>query len=185
LIGTAGVPLKAMILLGLNAGFGAGDCSELPKAAVQGAWIDFRRPKTGAPRRVPLWPETVKALKAVLATRPDAADVADDHLVFLTRFGKRFVRYTPSTTGKPGTRKDSVIQEFRKVAEDAGVELPGGFYVLRHVFRTVADEARDPVATGLLMGHTDDSLAGQYREAIDDARLKAVVKVVREWMYNQ
>src|SRR5262249_7926513 len=59
-----------------------------------------------------------------------------------------------------------------------------GFYALRHVFRTVADEARDPVAIDLIMGHTDPSMAGHYRERIDDSRLLAVTEHVRLWLFR-
>ena len=54
----AGTPLKAMILLGINCGFGNGDCGHLPLSAVDldGGWIDYPRPKTGIARRCKLWP---------------------------------------------------------------------------------------------------------------------------------
>jgi hypothetical protein len=56
--------LRAMILLGVNCGFGNADCGELPTAALnlEAAWIDFPRPKTGIARRCLLWPETVAAI---------------------------------------------------------------------------------------------------------------------------
>ena len=46
-IDAAGVPLRAMILLGLNAGFGNGDCGRLPLSALDldGGWVAFFRPK--------------------------------------------------------------------------------------------------------------------------------------------
>ena len=57
-------PLKAMILLGVNCGFGNADCGTLPLAALDltGGWVNYHRPKTGITRRCPLWPETVEAL---------------------------------------------------------------------------------------------------------------------------
>jgi integrase len=60
-----------------------------------------------------------------------------------------------------------------------------GFYTLRHVFRTVADAARDPVAVDLIMGHTDSSMGGRYRERIEDARLRAVADHVRAWLFGR
>jgi len=68
ILGAAGIPLRAMILLGLNCGFGNTDCASLSVSAVDldAGWIDFPRPKTAVPRRAALWPETVEALHAVL-----------------------------------------------------------------------------------------------------------------------
>jgi hypothetical protein len=56
---------------------------------------------------------------------------------------------------------------------------------LRHVFCTVADAARDPVAIDLIMGHSDPSMGGHYRERIDDSRLRAVSEHVRAWLFGQ
>ena len=62
--GAAGSPSTAQILLGLNGGFGAADCSARPKTSFdRPGWIEFRRPKTRSPRRFPLWPETQAALE--------------------------------------------------------------------------------------------------------------------------
>ncbi len=89
--------LKAMTLLGLNAGFGNTDCVTSPQRSLDltRGWIDFPPPKTGVERRVPLWPETVGALKAAIAARPKPKNAADDGLVFLTRTGVRWVRVKP------------------------------------------------------------------------------------------
>ncbi|CAN5424205.1 hypothetical protein BH11PLA2_BH11PLA2_44040 [soil metagenome] len=185
LIAAAGSPMDAMILLAINAGFGQTDCSELPATALtREGWLDFRRPKTGAPRRVPLWPETLKALEKAIAARPDPIDPADDRLVFITRFGRPFIRYSISKTGRSGTRCDSIAQSFTKLAKSVGLEDLGGFYNLRHTHRTVSDGARDQVAAALIMGHVDDTIAGAYRERIEDERLLAVVNVVREWLFK-
>ncbi len=64
--------LRAMILLGVNCGFGNADCGLLPLSALDldGGWVNFPRPKTGIQRRCPLWPETVRALREALDTRP-------------------------------------------------------------------------------------------------------------------
>jgi hypothetical protein len=58
----AGVQLRAMILLGINCGFGNADCGNLPLSALDldGGWVEYPRPKTGIARLPALQrPETV------------------------------------------------------------------------------------------------------------------------------
>jgi integrase len=182
LIEAAGVPLRAMILLGLNCGFGNSDIAKLPMAAVNltSSWIDYPRPKTGIQRQCPLWPETVAALRDVLAGRPEPRDEAAS-LVFVNSRGLPWVRASPG-----GFVTDNVTVVFGEVLKQLGFHRDGlGFYTLRHVFRTVADAARDPVAIDLIMGHSDPSMGGHYRERIDDSRLRAVAEYVRAWLFGQ
>lgn len=58
-----------------------------------------------------------------------------------------------------------------------------GFYSLRHVLRTIADESRDIPAVRHIMGHADSSIDAVYRERISDDRLRAVVEHVRGWLF--
>jgi integrase len=181
LLATARTTMKAMILLGLNTGFGNTDLATLPLSALDldGGWINFPRPKTGIERRAPLWPETVAALRAAIAARPVPRDRADAGLVFLLKTGRRFVRDTAKS------RTNVISISFRTLLRTCGLHRAGlGFYSLRHVFRTIADAARDPVAIDLIMGHTDASMASHYRERIDDARLLAVARHVHDWLYG-
>jgi integrase len=183
LLDHAGPQLRAMILLGINAGFGNADCGALPKSAVDldTGWIRFPRPKTGIARRCPLWPETVEALKAAIAERPMPKDAADTDLVFVTKYGHRWVR----TQGEKHTPVDSVLQEFGKVLCSLKLKRAGlGFYALRHTFRTVADATKDFPAIRLIMGHADDSIDDAYRERIEDTRLRAVAEHVRRWLFG-
>lgn len=180
LLDAADPQLKAMILLGVNCGFGNADCGRLPLKALdlERGWIDFARPKTGIARRCPLWPETVAALRAWLAQRPKAKDPADADLVFLTL--KRRAAWAKPSSANP------VSAEFRKLLDRVGLRRPGAsFYVLRHVFQTVGDGARDPVAVSAIMGHADNTMAGVYRERVDDDRLRAVVGHVRTWLFGK
>jgi integrase len=181
LIGAADVQLRAMILLGVNAGFGNGDCATLPLPALDlgGGWVDYPRPKTGIARRCWLWPETVRALREVLAKRPQPKGEAGD-LVFVNSRGSGWIHFTDA-----GGRIDNVTIQFGLLLKKLGMHRAGlGFYTLRHVFRTVADAARDPVAIDLIMGHTDPSMAAHYRERIDDARLWAVADHVHAWLFG-
>lgn len=182
LIGAASVPLRAMILLGVNAGFGNHDCATLPLTALDldTGWVHFPRPKTGISRRCPLWPETVTAIREALAERPKPKDKADAGIVFLQSSGRRWVRNTEKA------RTDDVSVFFTALMKKVGVHRSGtSFYTLRHVFRTIADEALDRVAIDLIMGHSDPSMGGHYRERIDDARLAAVAEHVRAWLFGE
>jgi integrase len=166
-----------MILLALNAGYGNNDCATLPLAAVdlKRGWIAFPRPKTGIDRRAPLWPETVAALNAVIASRKQPKDPAHAGLVFITKAGG---------TWSKGTSDNPVSKEFAKLLKAADVAAGRGFYALRHTFRTVADESRDQPACDALMGHARDDMASIYRERISDDRLQAVANHVRRWLFG-
>ena len=180
------VPLRAMILLGINGGMGNTDCARLPIVAVdleQGV-VEFDRPKTGIERVVPLWPETVQALRDALATRPKPADKTGTKLVFLTTFGRPWVRENIHRTEDSGIAKvvpvDAIGEEFDKLLKKLGLKRKGiGFYTLRHTFRTWADEVRDQHAIHRIMGHAIPGMSGVYVERIGLDRLRAVVGHVR------
>jgi integrase len=184
LIDAADPQMKAMILLGLTCGFGQTDCSNLQRRhlAVRPGWLDMPRAKTGTPRRCPLWPETAEALAAVADVRPEAKDPADADCVFLTRHRNRWCRYKDGGEDKRGLTLDAATLAFAKLKRRAGVKAPGGFYVLRHTFRTIADEVKDQPAAMAIMGHSDPTMSGYYRELVADDRLLAVVGHVRAWL---
>lgn len=175
--------LKAMLLLGINCGYGPSDCSRLNRDDLQTepGWLSGLRKKTGTPRRCPLWPETVAALEATESVRPAARDYLDAYAAFLTRAGRRWVRHV-DRGNMPATRRDSLGTAFDRLAKRCGVKLPGRFYVLRHTFRTVADETKDQVAVRLIMGHTDPGIDDHYRERVGDERLRAVAEHVWAWL---
>ena len=183
LIGGAKTHLRAWILLGINCGYGQSDISSLPFAALASkGWSIFPRPKTGAKRRCPLWPETQEAIKVSVARRWEPSDVADAEIVFISKFKRRLIRYTDGDATKPGIRSDGIGQEYSKLAKRLGV--PTGFYRLRHTFRTVADGSRDLVACDVIMGHKDHTMGGNYRGGIEDSRLVAVAEHVHKWLFG-
>jgi integrase len=178
LMGAASAQVRAMILLGINCGFGNSDCGHLPVSAVDldKGVIDFPRPKTGIPRRCVLWAETAAALKQVLADRPAAKKAEHANLVFVTRCGEAWYKDTPD-----GPLSRELGKLLRKLGINGRKGL--GFYTLRHTFRTVADEARDQPAADYIMGHEVPHMSTVYREAISDARLKAVADHVHAWLF--
>ena len=184
-IDSASQPLRAMILLGINCGFGQTDVSSLAQSAIdsEGGWIDYPRPKTGIERRCPLWPETVKALREAIAKRPKAKDAADADLTFVTKYGKRWVKTHTSENGS-GTPADALGQQFSKLLTENEIKRPGvSFYALRHTFETIGGESRDQVAVDHIMGHARDDMASLYRERISDKRLKAVTDTIHNWLF--
>jgi integrase len=185
ILAAADPQIRAMVLLALNCGFGNSDCATLPQSALDLAagWIDFPRPKTGIQRRIPLWPETVQALRQAIAARPEAKEPADAGLVFLTRTGVRWVRLQKNRKGTASVALDALSQRFAKLLDALGINGHRNFYTLRHNFETMAGESKDQVAVDAIMGHTDTTMAGVYRESISDARLLTVVDVVRAWVF--
>lgn len=179
LIEKAGTPLKAMILLGINCGFGPTDLARLSmeNLELKKGWIDYPRPKTGVQRRCPLWPETISALKEAIAERREQEDPTHAKLVFITRYGRQW-----STTDS----QSPVTQVFRKLLKTLKIYRNGiGFYALRHGFETVGGDSRDQIAVDHIMGHSRNDMASVYRERISDERLKAVSDHVRGWLFSK
>jgi integrase len=177
---TSSQPLKTMVLLALNCGFGNNDIATLPMAAVnvKAGWIRHARPKTGIGRRAPLWPETVESFKAAITSRPTPKDKADKGLVFVTKYGHSWARRNESCP---------ITRAFKKVIRGLGIHKTGiGFYTLRHVFATIASESRDQIATDFIMGHapSDNDMSAVYRRRVDDGRLRAVTDHLRKWLFG-
>jgi integrase len=184
LIEAAGVPLKAMILLAVNAGYGQSDLAGLPLDAVdlKRGWTTYPRPKTEMERRAKLWPETIKAVGEAVAERPSPKDRADAGLVFITKYGHRWVR-SRARDKKTAVPIDAITLEFNKLLDQLGLKRKGvGFYSLRHSFRTAADGAGDQRAVDYVMGHVPQHISGDYVERIEDERLEAISAHVHKWV---
>ena len=194
MLAAASVPLKAMILLGINCGFGNTDVANLrvKHLDLKGGWCNYPRPKTGIPRRCPLWPETVKAIRAAMKVRPEPQDRDDADLVFLTTTGQRWVWSQGNIADidvanieslTHVSRVDRVTDAMARLLSKLGLVRPGHtFYSLRHTFETIGGESCDQVAVDAIMGHSRDDMASVYRERIGDDRLRVVVEHVRTWL---
>lgn len=190
LIRSASIPLRAMIYLGVNCGFGNHDCAALPSSAIDldGAWVNFPRPKTSMPRRAAIWPQTVNAIRDVISLGRKAASREDAKLVFITRFGRSWAKPSKLRTDEtgaflPATVDGGISREFHRLLEAAGIHRRGvGFYALRHTFETIGGECGDQIAVNHIMGHVDASMSAVYRERVSDSRLLAVSEHVRRWL---
>ena len=165
----AGTTLRAMIFLGINCGFGPGDCANLPTSAIdlKTGWIDFPRPKTEVDRLCPLWPETIDAMAQYAKLR--------------SRLNPDTDRWFVDHRGRPWTNDHAELSKYFSAVRRRVLPL-GGMYWLRHTFATIASESKDQVAVNAIMGHVDPTMAAVYREEISRDRLVSVVNVVRDWL---
>jgi integrase len=176
----ANKPLKAMILLGINCGFGNEDCATLPLEVIdlKRGWIDYARPKTAVERACPLWHETLVALTDCLAERAKPATDEYEGLVFLTKSGLSW---------SDETHRNPITKETTKLLVKLGIKRPGlSFYALRHTFYTVSEYCKDKDALEYIMGHAADGadMRPFYREATWISRLRSIVEHVHRWVFE-
>jgi integrase len=169
---------RAMLLLALNGGLGNADLALLPVKALDGGWLDYPRNKTGIPRRIPLWPETVEAIREVIAKRREPKDKGDGALLFITTTGLSYL--------DDNHRTNRLVAEYRKAAALAGV-AGRTFYDARRTFQTIGEESRDLVAVQAIMGHAaaSNDMSAVYRQRVSDERLRDVVGNVRAWLFGE
>ena len=164
----ADTAMRVCILLGVQAGFSNLECAFLERSSIKDGWIVMPRIKTSVARRIPLWPETQKAIKAAIAAGPTDG---------------KFVIYRKS--GMPFKSNRHVGYAFETLA--ATVKVEARFYDLRRTLQTVAENHLDNFdlpAIQAIMGHAvrQDDMSARYRQNISDERLQAVVVSVRKWL---
>jgi len=166
LLSAADVKMKAMIWLGLNCGFGCTDCGQLKWKDLdfENSRVQLARNKTGVRRNLPLWPETIQALKQVPRS---------GQLVFYTSQGHPWVRTLIKTKGD-GERKytsvNRVTPRFSELLKKAEIHVPKGtgFYALRRTAATMAARSGDPFAVQRLLGHVDLTMATRYVQDVSE-----------------
>jgi integrase len=193
LIDGAEQPMRAMIMLAINCGYGNGDVALLTTdhLDLKGGWSDMPRPKTGAPRRMKLWTETVAAVKAALALRPKTEDKTLADRVFITAKGLGWearAKRPGKTADAPriGYEDNPVSKQFAKLLTACKIRRGGnGFYTLRRMFETIGGGCLDQVAVDYAMGHIPraSDMSAVYRQHIDDSRLEAVATHIHRWLF--
>jgi len=153
--------MRAMIWLGLYAGFGNTDCATVLVRHFHGEWVEYHRPKTGIQRKAWIPPEPLKEINAVMQ---------ESGVCFRTKYGNTW-------DGSP------ISAEWKKVADICKVDH--GFYALRHTCETIGGRCKDQVAVDYVMGHVTPGMSSIYREEIDDSRVKAVGEAILNWMKNE
>ena len=138
---------------------------------------------------MPLWPETVSAIKETLKQRPKPATIKAANLVFLTKSGNPWLRENIHFNAEGEIKKvisvDSIVVTLNKLLKQLGIKRKGlGFYTLRHTFRTWADEVNDQHAIHRIMGHAIPGMTGIYVERIGLDRLRAVVDHVHKKLFS-
>lgn len=162
LLAAAGPQMRAMILLGINGGFGAEECGKLKWSTLSRVKLEAgpvrlifdHRAKTNIVRECPLWSQTVAALARLRRSR------SDDPFVFRTKYGN------PWTT-------ESVAHAFAKLKSGHT------FYDLRRTFLTYANETGDTDATKRIAGRKLPDMQDTYVQMLVLARMVKVVEHVR------
>ncbi len=194
LVDSAGVQLKAIVLLGANAALLPVDIArlEFEEIDLDRSTLRQARGKTGVDRQCWLWPQTVEAVKAAIEARPKPAKPEYRDLVFLTESGNPMVRTrTPAKAAKDikkalnATVINRVTSDFRGLMQDCKVyRHRRGFGALRHGFLTIAEQGRDFAAVACVMGHVLPGVGSHYRERVGADRIKAACEIVRTWLFG-
>ena len=160
LLAAANPKMRAMIWLGLNCGFGCTDCARLKwnDLDFEHNRVKLARNKTGVPRNLPLWPETINAIEAIPKTGP---------LAFYTAEGHPWVR-TVARIQDDGSTKyttvNAIAAMFGRLLKKVKINVPSGtgFYTLRRTAATLAARSGDPFAVQRLLGHVNLEMATRY-----------------------
>ncbi len=172
-----GLHYRAMVLLGINCGFGNSDCNQLliEEVNFNDGLVCGLRPKTAVLRYATLWPITIDALKLSWSRRAKPAKNTLKDRFFLRSDGSELI---PGDTEKNiVTKRTTATMQRLKIHEQGK-----SFYWLRHTFRTIADQIGDDVAIGWVMGHVDDRTAKNYIHDAPHGRIQKVTDHVWNWL---
>ena len=126
LLASAKPQLKAMILLGINCGFGNTDCAMLPIGALDlvGGIVEFPRPKQVSSVIARCGRKRFKPCKRFSASRPKGSKVLADR-VFVTKYNHGWESRVKSENDKKVSRDDPIAKETGKLLRKLGLHKPG------------------------------------------------------------
>lgn len=183
---------RAAILLAINAGMRQSDIAQLTPAAYRRAestkdgvrgWLIEPRPKTEAPRRCPLWPETADAIDAVLERRREQA--SHPELLFCSPTG------SPLIVGRSDLLAKRLAVLRRRAWKDGSRWRACNFDRFRKTFITVARGATvtppDLAGTArrMIAGHTTDDIHELYTQDLPDEPFIQIVAHVHRWLFGK
>lgn len=148
LLSSADVVDSALIMLGLNCGFGNSDIGtlKLKDVDLDNGTISHPRPKTGVERDFNLWPETVQILQEYFTHHRGKPRFRDsDKLFFVGRKGYPLCWQELKDDGKV-RRSDAIKLRFERLCDRAGIDRKYGmgFYIIRHTYATlIGNESKD------------------------------------------
>lgn len=181
-----GGALRAMVLLALNCGYGHRDLAALRMSVVNldEAYIRYPRRKKEILRQATLWPETVEAIREYLPHRPKPKSAKDEDVLFITRWGRRYWHREVEKLPNGGIGKvktdDPLRKEFAKLVKRLNLQRRGrGFYALRRVFATWADQQGDRNARLRIMGQQLQGMDPHYVRLMPRKRLRKVTNFAR------
>ncbi|HBG27645.1 MAG: hypothetical protein A2Y10_10415 [Planctomycetes bacterium GWF2_41_51] len=185
LFSVAGVVDTALLLLGLNCGFGNTDIGTLKLCDIdlEAATVSHPRPKTGVERNFCLWPETVDVLKTYIANyRGKPLNSKISELVFVGKRGRPLCLEQIDEEGKH-KRSDAIKMRFMRLYEKAELKRPygRGFYSMRHTFATLigfgSNDLREVQAA---LGQRSISIQDVYRHDRKQKAIKAQKRIHRQ-----
>jgi integrase len=166
----------ALLLLGINCGFGNMDIGTLKLTDVDldAAMVSSCRSKTGVLRQLTLWPQTVSVLKQYLVHhRGTPADPQYADRFFIGKRGRPMCFERIDNDGK-FRRSDAIKNRFVRLYKKAGLNRPygRGYYSLRHLYATqIGISSHDLREVQAALGHKTISMQMHYRH---DQREKAI-----------
>lgn len=130
------------------------------------------------PRDLPLWPETVEAIKKL---------PRKGSRVFYTSRGNLFVRTIVSKDENGNikyTTFNAISTKFSRLIKKTGLNVPKGtgFYSLRRLAATLAARSGDPFAVQRLLGHANLQMATRYAQDVSK-QTDEVIRKNREYIF--
>jgi len=188
LFAAAGITDTALLMLGLNCGFGNMDVSTLKLSDIdlETGTICHPRPKTGVFRDFKLWPETIEAIKLYIEKeRRRSMDPETDKLLFVGKRGNPLVWEEIDEKGRI-KRSDAVKARFKRLFEKAGLKrnYGTGFYILRHCYATIIGKcSNDPREVQAALGQITFKQQETYRHDRQQ-KARSAQKKIREELHK-